>query len=120
MHHTPSTTYRFSMTRSLTQSELTRLVRNQYTGRLSILYDRILRYWKLSYDKSQTLWNINLNVPAHSMKGCLMLFEDTIRQVLTKIDIQRYFTSKQLPRVEMTIEGVPTLHPGITCLSAAG
>ena len=60
----------------VTQVDLARMIRNQYTGRLAILYDRILRHRKISKDKSDTLWNINLNVPARSMKGILMLFED--------------------------------------------
>ena len=57
------------------QPELARMIRNQYTGRLAILYDRVLRHRRISKDKSDTLWNINLNVPARSMKGILMLFE---------------------------------------------
>ena len=60
----------------VTQPELARMIANQYNGRLAILYDRILRHRKISRDKSDTLWNINLNVPARSMKGVLMLFED--------------------------------------------
>ena len=42
----------------VTQSELAWLIRSQYTGRLSILYDRILQDRKIIFDKSQTLWNI--------------------------------------------------------------
>ena len=57
----------------VTQPALARMIANQYNGRLVILYDRILRHRKISRDKSDTLWNINLNVPARSMKG-LMLF----------------------------------------------
>ena len=30
----------------------------------------------MTMDKSDTLWNINRNVPARSMKGILMLFEN--------------------------------------------
>ena len=48
----------------VTQPELARMIRNQYTGRLAILYDRVLRHRRISKDKSDTLWNINLNVPA--------------------------------------------------------
>ena len=57
----------------VTLPELARMISNQYKGRLAILYDRVLRHRKLSKDKSDTLWNINLNVPARSMKGILML-----------------------------------------------
>ena len=44
-----------------------------------ILYGRILRHRKLPKNKSDSLWNININVPARSMKGILMLFEDPDR-----------------------------------------
>ena len=64
----------------VTQPELARMIANQYNGRLAILYDRILRHRKISKDKSDTLWNINLNMPARSMKGVLMLFEDVAAQ----------------------------------------
>ena len=60
----------------VSHSELSRQIRNQYAGRLAVLYDRILCHRRLALDKSQTLWNININVPARSMKGILMLFED--------------------------------------------
>ena len=64
----------------VTQPELARMIANQYNGRLAILYGRILRHRKISKDKSNILWNINLNVPARSMKGVLMLFEDVAAQ----------------------------------------
>ena len=57
----------------VTLPELARMIDNQYTGRLAILYDRVLRHRKITMDKSNTLLNINLNVPARSMRGNLML-----------------------------------------------
>ena len=51
----------------VTLPELARMIANQYKGRLAILYDRVLRHRKMTMDKSNTLWNINLNVPARSM-----------------------------------------------------
>ena len=53
----------------VTLPELAQMIDNQYKGRLAILYDRVLRHRKMTMDKSNTLWNINLNVPASSMKG---------------------------------------------------
>ena len=47
----------------VTLPELARTIDNQYKGRLAILYDRVLRHRKMTADKSDTLWNINLNVP---------------------------------------------------------
>ena len=57
----------------VTNAELARMIRHQYTGRLAILYDRVLRHRKIVRNKSDTRWNINLNVPARSMKEILML-----------------------------------------------
>ena len=60
----------------VSEPSLAQMIINQYAGRLAILYDRILRHRKVILDKSQTLWNVNLNVPARRLKGILMLFED--------------------------------------------
>ena len=65
-----------------------------------ILYDRILRHRKIPKNKSDTLWNINLNVSARSMKGILMLFEDPDR-ISTE-----YYYNPEITKVEITIEGV--------------
>ena len=64
----------------VTPPQLTRMIDNQYKGRLAILYDRVLRHRKMTMDMSNTLWNINLNVSARSMKGILMLFENLAAQ----------------------------------------
>ena len=87
-----------------TLPELARMIRNQYSSRMAILYDRILRHRKITRDKSDTLWNININVPARSMKGILMLFESP------HADFQRdteTFYNPKITKVEVTIEGVP-------------
>ena len=60
----------------VTNADLARLIRSQYANRLAILYERILRHRKLRRDKSDTVWNININTPARSMKGILLLFVD--------------------------------------------
>ena len=89
----------------VTQPDLARLIRNQYTGRLAILYDRVLRHRKVNVNKSDTLWNINLNVPARSMKGILMLFEDPDDQAYDR-NTEAFYNPK-ITKVEVTIEGVP-------------
>ena len=71
---------------------------------MAILYDRVLRHRKISQDKSDTLWNINLNVPARSMKGILMLFEDPAAAFAR--DTESFYNPK-IYKVEVTIEGVP-------------
>ena len=80
------------------------MIRNQYTGRLAILYDRVLRHRKISKDKSDTLWNINLNVLARSMKGILMLFE--AQTDAFDRDTEDFYNTK-ITKVEVTIEEIP-------------
>ena len=48
--------------------ELARQIRQQYSGKMAIFYDRVLRHRKIVKSKSDTLWN-NLNVPAKSMRA---------------------------------------------------
>ena len=86
---------------SVSDSELARQIRQQYSGKWVTLYDRVLRHRKITKNKSDTLWNINLNVPAASMKGILMLFEDPDRT-----STESYYNPK-IEKVEVTIEGVP-------------
>ena len=85
----------------VTDSELARQIRQQFSGRMAILYDRILRHRKITKKKSDTLWNINLNVPERSMKGILMLCKDPDRTSTED------FVNPNITKVEMTIEGVP-------------
>ena len=54
--------------------DLARMTGNQYEGELAILYDRVLRYRRVTKDKSDTLWNFDINVNARSMTVVLMLF----------------------------------------------
>ena len=82
------------------------MIDNQYKGRLAILYDRVLRHRKMTMDKSNTLWNINLNLPAHSMKGILMLFENVAAQQPFARNTEAFY-NPQMTKVEVTIEGIP-------------
>ena len=85
----------------VTDTELSRQIRQQFNGRIAILYDRVLRHRKITKNKSDTLWNINLNIPARSMKGILMLFEDP-----NMTSTEDYY-HPQISKVEVTIVGVP-------------
>ena len=82
------------------------MIANQYNGRLAILYDQILRHRKISRDKSDSLWKINLKVPACSMKGVLMLFEDVNAQQPFAGNTESFYNPK-ITKVEVTIEGIP-------------
>ena len=56
-------------------------------------------------DKSNTLWIINLNVPARSMKGILMLFENVAAQQPFARNTEAFY-NPQITKV-VTIEGIP-------------
>ena len=86
--------------------ELARMIDTQYNGRLAILYDRVLRHRKMTMDKSNTLWNINLNVPGRGMNGILMLFENVAAQQLFARNTEVFY-NPQITKVEVTIEGIP-------------
>jgi len=85
----------------VSDTNLSRQIRNQTSDKMVIYYDRVLRHQKFVKNKSDTLWNINLNTPARSMKGILLLFEDPERT-----STESYLNPK-IEKVEMTIEGVP-------------
>ena len=57
-------------------------------------------------DKSNTLWNINLNVPARSIKGILMLFENVAVQQPFTCNTEAFY-NPQITKVEVTIKGIP-------------
>ena len=87
----------------VSQLDLARQIRNHYAGRLAILYDQVLRHQKITTNKSDTLWNINLNVPARSMKGILLFFEDPAAAFQQDTEA---FYNPQIQKVEVTIEGI--------------
>ena len=90
----------------VTQPELARMIDNQYKGRLAILYDRVLRHRKISKDKSDTLWNINLNVPARSMRGILVLNENVAAHQPFARNTEA-FCNLKITKVEVINEGIP-------------
>ena len=88
----------------VTQPDLARQIRNQFAGRLAVLYERVLRHRKITANKSDTLWNINLNVPARSMSGILMLFEEPAAAFQRDTEA---FCNPKIEKVEVCIEGIP-------------
>lgn len=48
-------------------TSLARLMRQQYMSQSVVLYTRVLRHRKLTLNKSDVTWNINLNTPARSL-----------------------------------------------------
>jgi hypothetical protein len=90
----------------VSSEELARQVRTMYNSRCAILYDRILRHRRIVANKSDTLWNINLNVPMRSCKGILLLFEDVAAQAAYARDSESFYNPK-VTKAELVIEGVP-------------
>jgi hypothetical protein len=88
----------------VTNGGLASIIHNQYSARMSILYDRVLRHRKIVANKADTLWNINLNVPARAMKGVLMLFEEPAAAFARQTEA---FYNPQITKVEVTVEGIP-------------
>ena len=77
------------------------MIKQEITGKFVIFFDRVLRHQKFVKNQSETVWNLNLNIPSRSMKGILLLFEDPERTDTTE------FLNPKITKVEMTIEGVP-------------
>ena len=87
----------------VTDPELALEIRSRYIA-LGIKFDRILRHRKMPVNKSDRIWNINLNVPSKSMKGILMLFKNP--PVSFARDTEEFYNPK-IKSVEMIIEGIP-------------
>ena len=89
----------------VTLPELARTIDSQCKGCLAILYDRVLRHRKMTVDKSDMLWNINLNVLTRSMKVILILFENVAAQQPFARNTEAFYNPK-IAQVEVTIEGI--------------
>ena len=85
----------------VTNAELARMIKNQYSGKMAILYDRVLRHRVIPLNRIDTTWNINLNTPAKSMKGILLLFRKSDAKSSSK------FYNPKIDKISIIIEGVP-------------
>ena len=85
----------------VTNAELARMIKNQYRGKMAILYDRVLRHRIIPLNKKDQTWNINLNTPTKTMKGILLLFKEPTEKSTSKL-----FNPK-IDKISITIEGVP-------------
>ena len=89
--------------------DLARQKRMQYMGQTVVLYTRVLRHRKLALDKSNVTWNINLNTPARSLKGILLLFEDPADGAMGPPfgRNSEFYYNPLITKVQVTVEGVP-------------
>ena len=82
----------------------------QYTGQTVVFYTRVLRHRKLPLNKSDVTWNINVNTPARSLKGILVLFEDPEDGAMGPAFARNseFYYNPLITKVQITVEGVPT------------
>ena len=85
----------------ITSPKLAHQLRIKQSGKHTVLYDRVVRHSKLSYNKSDTIWNIALAPQAKSMKGILILFVDPADG-----DTEKFYNPK-IKNVEITLDGIP-------------
>ena len=62
----------------VTDPGLTRMIRNQYAGKLVILYNRIVRHTMQTWDEEDSQPEVKFNSPTKSLKGVLILCEERI------------------------------------------
>ena len=78
------------------------MVTNAELARVAILFERVLRH----RNKQDTLWSLNINTPARSLKGILMIFVDPAAPF--QRDTEKFYNPR-LSKVETAIEGIPNV-----------
>ena len=91
----------------ITSPELAHQLRIKYNGKHTVLYDRVVRHSKLSYNKSDTIWNIALAPQAKSMKGILILFVDPADGGAAYGRDTEKFYNPNITNVQITLDGNP-------------
>ena len=86
----------------VTSDELGRIARDQY-ARMVIYYDRVLRDSMIRRNKSDPGWTINIQKPARSIKGILMLFQEPAPAFQRNTEA---FYNPKITKVAVTIEGL--------------
>ena len=85
----------------VTQPDPARQIENNYSSTV-IYFDRILKQTCNNYNKRDTIWNMNINQPAKSMKGVMILFEESSNNF--ERDSEAFYNPK-ISKVEVIIEG---------------
>ena len=88
------------------ERSLSRVIHQQYQSGLVILYERVLRQRKFICNKSDTVWNINLNTPARSLTGILLIFESVTANPAFGRNSELFY-NPLINKVSITIEGKP-------------
>ena len=88
-------------------TELAQMIRNKYSGKSVVLYDRVFRSSKEKLDKSDTLWNIDLKPNVRSAKGVLILFVDPADGGADYARDSEKFYNPKIKKARVTIAGNP-------------
>ena len=88
----------------VTDHELARQMRTQYSSKTAVYYDRIQRQEIKHLNKQHTIWNFTLNNITRSMKGLLFIFKEKQTPFENKVES---FYNPHIKRVDITIEGKP-------------
>ena len=58
------------------------MIKNQYSGMMTVLYDRVLRHRVIPLNRTDTIWNINFNTPAgKEHEGDIVAIQEVRRHV---------------------------------------
>jgi hypothetical protein len=88
----------------VTDPGLARHIKNQYTNKTAVYFDRIQRQEIKQLNKNQTMWNFTLNNIARSMKGLLFIFKEPQVAFQYKPEV---FYNPNITQIDVTIEGKP-------------
>jgi hypothetical protein len=86
--------------------ELARLIQLQYQQQFIVLYSRVLRQRKVMYNKSDAVWNVNINTPCRSLTGILLLFVDEDAGKNFNRNPEAFYNPK-ISKVSIIVEGKP-------------
>ena len=70
-------------------------------------YDRVLRHRVIPLNKSDTTWNIQVNVPSESLKGLALIFVDPESHRKSYNYQPETFYNPLISKVSITVEGEP-------------
>ena len=87
-------------------SELSQMIKNNYSLGYTLFYQIIFFVMMQQFDKATTSMNWNINAPAKSLRGLVVLFEDVANQPLFGRNPESFLNPK-ITNVDIVIEGSP-------------
>ena len=90
---------------TIINASLASQIRSEYM-KSSILYDRMIRARIILLNKSDTSFSVDINSPAKSLTGVLLIFTQERSATKFARDTEEFYNPK-ITKVEVTVEGVP-------------